>query len=340
MADVNPSNTVSIASILDVFDACSSLPSSAKTTFRALGLSYPHQKSPSTRVSESTLVELWYLIDKFHPCPNIGLIIGQKITPESKGVLASWVSQAETIGEALRIFQKNIALMNPSERWTIVNNGIYCTLTFTITSQRKYPQPAIERSMSAMIAWARMLSAHPFPIESAEFYFNQPSYRDKFETIFGSNIIFNAKENRLTFRTDFLELPIASSSRYIKVMMAENAKKILSSLNDTCDIKTQVAKIVADAILNGNQVAIDVVAKKLNISRQTLYRKLKTENTTYKTIVDDVRKKQIIASMSQSNPPSITEMSYNLGFKDTSSFYKAFKRWFNTVPKEYQSSNR
>ncbi|MEZ8826139.1 AraC family transcriptional regulator ligand-binding domain-containing protein [Vibrio amylolyticus] len=340
MADIDLSNSVSIASILDVVAVCSNLPPRAINKLQALNLDNPHQTLPLTRVSESTLIELWRLIEKFHPSPYIGLIIGQKITPESKGVLASWVSQSETIGEALCTFQKNIVLMNPSERWSIVNNGTYCTLMLTTDPEKKYPQPAIERSMSAMVAWARMLSAHPFPIERSEFRFSQPNYKNKFEAIFGSKVIFNSKENQLTFRADLLELPIPSSSRYIKEMMEENANRTLRSLNDANDIKTQVTQIVSDTLLNGNVVNIDVIASKLNTSRQTLYRKLEKENTTYKSIVDDVRKKKVIASMRTSHPPSITEISYSVGFKDTSSFYKAFKRWFNTTPKEYLSFNR
>lgn len=337
MANIHLSNSVSTASILDIVGVCDNLPSSATTKLQALDLGNPLQKSPLTRVSESTFIELWLLIEKFHPCPHIGLIIGQKIAPESKGVLASWVSQSETIEEALYTFQKNIVLMNPSERWSIVNNGAYCTLMLTTDSEKKYPQPAIERSMSAMVAWARMLSAHPFPIERAEFRFNQPNYKDKFEAIFGSKMIFNSEENKLTFRSELLKLPITSSSLYIKEIMEENAKKTLRSLNDNCDITTLVTQTVTDTMFSGNLMSIDVIASKLSTSRQTLYRKLEKENTTYKTIVDDVRKKQVIASMRASQPPSITEMSYSVGFKDTSSFYKAFKRWFNTTPKDYLS---
>ena len=339
MINIDIADTVSVASVLDVVDVCGNLPPLAKTKFRALELSYLHQKTPLERIPESTFIKLWQLIGEFHPCPNIGLVIGQRITPKSKGVLASWVSQSDTIGEALNTFQKNIILMNPSERWTISDDGINSTLTLTVDPQKKYPILAIERSMSAMVSWARMLSAHSFPIKSAEFTFSQPKYRDHYDAVFGSELTFKSEENRLTFKTDFLQLPIASSNQYVKEVMAETAEKALKILNNTRDIKTLVTEIIIESVSKSNLIGIDIVASKLHISRQTLYRKLEKENTTYKAIVEDIRKQQVIASLSKSKPPSITELSYNLGFKDTSSFYKAFKRWFDTTPKEYLSRN-
>ncbi|MHA2938971.1 AraC family transcriptional regulator ligand-binding domain-containing protein [Vibrio sp. RC27] len=340
MSDIKFSNSVSIASILDVIDACGNLPASAKLKYRALGLCHSRNKSPLTRIPENTFIELWSLIGTFHPCAEIGLVIGQKISPESKGVLASWVSQSDTIGEALTLFQKNIILMNPSEHWEIDDDGTYCTLSLTIHSEYNYPNQAIERSFSAMVAWARMLSAHPFSIKSAHFTCEKPDYADKYESIFGSNIQFGSQTNQLVFNSSFLTYPITSSSRYVKEIMAENADKVLRALNDTGSIKTLVSEIVTSNMSEGHLIGIDEIATKLYTSRQTLYRKLEKENTTFRSIVDEVRKKYIIINLNKPNAPSITELSYNLGFKDTSSFYKAFKRYFNATPKEYIESRR
>ncbi|MEZ9232059.1 AraC family transcriptional regulator ligand-binding domain-containing protein [Vibrio amylolyticus] len=340
MTDSDFSNSVSIASILDIIDACEELPTQAQSQYEALGIGVIHQQSPLERISEKKVIGLWHLLNEFRTCPSVGLNIGKKITPEAKGVLASWVSQCDTLGEALRIFQDNIALMNPSERWTTVNDGEFSSVVLTIESEKNYPILAIERGMSAMVTWTRMLSAHPFPIYNAEFNFSKPDYIEAYENVFGSCLSFEAKENRLTFRSLLLDLPIASSSRYVKELMEETAKETLNNLNDTHTMKTLVSNIIIKNMSNGHLIGADIVANQLFISRQTLYRKLEKEKTTYKDIVDDVRKRHVISSFSQPKPPDIVSLSYSLGFKDTSSFYKAFKRWFDITPKEYTSRKR
>ncbi|MBJ2149149.1 AraC family transcriptional regulator ligand-binding domain-containing protein [Vibrio sp. IB15] len=346
MADNTIEKSVSFASVIDLVNAYSLLPPALRKQVEASNhldgiileaIKNSANLSLSDRLPESQMVALWSLLEQHHPSPEIGLIIGRTISHESKGVLASWVSQCATLKDAFNTFQSNIFLMNSSECWQVDDDGQQCRLTLSIESRHDYPRAAIERSMSAVVMWARMLSAHPFPLTKAKFGYLAPLHVDKYQPVFGETIEFNSAYHQLIFESKWLNLPIATSSEYLKTMMAKTAQSHLETLTQTQPLQQQVRTIVVNGLENGELLSIDKVAQQLHFSRQTLYRKLEREHTSFQSILDDTRKQLAVRWLTQTPPPSITELSYRLGFKDTSSFYKAFKRWHQVSPKAYLS---
>ncbi len=346
MADNSIEKSVSFASVIDLVNAYSLLPAALREQVETSNhldgimlkvIQNSAKLSPSDRLPESQMVALWSLLEQHHPSPDIGLIIGRTISPESKGVLASWVSQCATLRDAFNTFQSNILLMNASECWRVEDDGQQCRLTLSIESLHNYPRAAIERSMSAMVTWARMLSAQSFPLTKAKFGYLAPTYVDKYQPIFGEVIEFNCSDHQLIFESKWLNLPIVTSSEYLKTMMAKTAQSHLETLTKTQPVQQQVRTIVVNGLENGELLSVDKVAQQLHISRQTLYRKLEKEHTSFQSILDETRKQLAARWLTQTPPPSVTELSYRLGFKDTSSFYKAFKRWYQVSPKVYLS---
>lgn len=299
----------------------------------ALGLDDSESVDPNIRIPESTLVALWQAIEKAGKRTGIGLEVGQTINPAAKGLLASWVSQASNLREALAIFIKNIALMNPSESWMFTEHAGTCLLTFRLDQNKGYPDIAIERSMSAMAAWARALSNHKFPIREAGFTFSKPAPVIPFESIFGDRLVFNADENYVRFDSALLNLPIVSSSELLKTLIEKQARQSLQALQKSTPIEQKVQTHIQKRFASGKPVTISTVCSDLAMSRQTLYRQLKQQDTDFQSLVEAVRKREALVLIKAGIDSSAISLS--LGYKDTSSFYKAFKRWFGTTPRAY-----
>lgn len=334
MANASALDTVSNTAVLDLLDTCYALQLIDDRDLLSLGIHRNTLNDPSLRLPEKKLIDLWNLIAKHSSVPNIGLLIGQTINPSAKGLLASWVSQTESIGEALDIFSTNICLMNPSEHWDITTQNGLCKLQFSLNKNRAYPSIAIERSMSAMVTWGRVLSAHDFPLIEARFTFPAPSYRDQFTPIFGTNIVFDSADNGLIFDLSFLNLPIANGNQFVKSLLEDKAKEALAALTNDHSVTAQTKGAIEKILLDKHSLCIEDVCNELAMSRQTLYRKLKDEGTEYKTLSDAYKKSEALKLL-QADSENITSVGLRLGYKDTSSFYKAFKRWFGLSPKAY-----
>ncbi|WP_238132559.1 helix-turn-helix transcriptional regulator [Vibrio cincinnatiensis] len=81
---------------------------------------------------------------------------------------------------------------------------------------------------------------------------------------------------------------------------------------------------------------IDFISDKLNMSRATLHRHLAKKETSYQIILDEMKMIKS-AQLIKYSDFNISDVSYKLGYSNTSSFIRAFKRWFNMSPNQYKS---
>ncbi|MFT4655039.1 MAG: AraC-like DNA-binding protein [Patiriisocius sp.] len=78
------------------------------------------------------------------------------------------------------------------------------------------------------------------------------------------------------------------------------------------------------------------VATHCNMSERSVYRKLKREGASYKSIYDDVRKALTQQYLTETDL-SINQIAALLGFNDASNFRRLFKRWFGISPSQFIS---
>lgn len=79
--------------------------------------------------------------------------------------------------------------------------------------------------------------------------------------------------------------------------------------------------------------SLSQMAAELKMSRRTLQRKLKEENTCYLSLQDSARLDLTICFLAAGK--SVEEISDALGFADRRCFTRAFKRWTGNSPRAY-----
>lgn len=341
--DVRTNSTVSSAAILDVVQTALSLDLLTEADLRDIGLEMAVLKDTSLRLDESLLITLWCWLENNGNRSELGVLIGEQVNPAAKGLLASWVSQASNLTEALSLFTENIALMNASEQWLMTLCDDQCVLTFSHSnpdccvkegiSASNYPNMATERSMVGLISWARYLSGHDLPLTRVTFSYPEPAHLEVLKQHLGETLLFQQETNTLVFDKRFLELPVVSSNAFLKQLLAEKAQKIKASLNSQMSTVEQVKECIRQLYENEQALTVTSVCSILNVSRQTLYRQLKHEHTSF-TELNDHFKKETALSLLEEGAHNIVAISLMLGFKETSSFYKAFKRWYGKLPTE------
>jgi DNA-binding response OmpR family regulator len=78
------------------------------------------------------------------------------------------------------------------------------------------------------------------------------------------------------------------------------------------------------------------LAEALKLSRSQLYRKIKAlTNATPQEYVLDIRLKAGLSILQKENPPTVSEVSFQVGIANPSYFSKAFKKKFGVSPSEY-----
>lgn len=89
--------------------------------------------------------------------------------------------------------------------------------------------------------------------------------------------------------------------------------------------------------LSAGAVGMEEVARAMGLSRQTLYRRLKNEGTTFEGVLDGLRRRLALRFLKEERL-SVKEAAYRLGFADPAAFSRAFKRWTGMSPSAARGS--
>ena len=125
--------------------------------------------------------------------------------------------------------------------------------------------------------------------------------------------------------------PIALQPRYVFGILSEHALALLRGLEATDTMRGRVESLLMP-ILHTGEAGIEPVAARLGISRQTLFRRLREEGTSFERLLDELRHKLAVHYLS-GRKVSVTETAYLVGFSDPAAFSRAFKRWTGKSPR-------
>jgi AraC-like DNA-binding protein len=102
--------------------------------------------------------------------------------------------------------------------------------------------------------------------------------------------------------------------------------------------RVKLKEVIAKS-LKHEGAALPAVASQFKVSTRSLQRQLALLNVTYSQLVDEVRE-DMAKSLLARDQLGIGEIGAALGYRDPSSFSRAFMRWLNLSPRAYRASLR
>jgi len=203
------------------------------------------------------------------------------------------------------------------------------------------PEPEPRRAFTYFTYWmivhgvACWLVGRRIPILAIELRGPRPDFCDDYQVMFSDNLRFDRPRTRMIFSADCLDLPIKRSPEELKRFLAHAPANILVKYRDpdslAARIKHDLRQMPADT-----WPETEGLAASLCISASTLRRRLAQEGQTYQGLKDSVRKELAIVWLAEPQI-SFAQIAERLGFADTSSFYKAFRKWAGSNPGHYRS---
>lgn len=147
------------------------------------------------------------------------------------------------------------------------------------------------------------------------------------------------------FSIEELHIRVANLITQRKLLAAKYRERItvLPTSSNTMSLDEKfLQKVKAVVEMNMDNFSFDVenLAEEVNLSRAPLSRKLKAlTGLSPNEFIKDLRLKKA-ADLIKNNSDSITQISYQVGFKDQSYFTKCFKKQFGVSPSEYATSDK
>src|SRR6185295_12787423 len=205
--------------------------------------------------------------------------------------------------------------------------------SYADTSLHDHRQDA-EMTLATVTTLCRNIASPDFAPTFVEFQHDAPRDISEHSQLFRCPVEFGAPSNKLTFPSSFLSLPIAKADASLCALLDRHAEELLAKFPPQHSLVDQVRSIIT-AELRGGDPSLEHVADKLSLTPRTLQRKLQDLGTSHNEMLDQMRR-QLAMRYLREREMAICEVAYLLGFSESSSFHRAFKRWTGVTPKEFR----
>ena len=161
----------------------------------------------------------------------------------------------------------------------------------------------------------------------------EPADPEPWALFFGTPVEFGEALNCLALHQRDVDKPLTVSSTQLVSQNEEVMARYLAKL-DMSNIINRVRVSILDLLPSGD-LTVDNIAVQLNMSPRTLHNRLQNQGITFRSMLLELRK-DLVRRYIDDDSYSITEISFLLGYANTSSFSRAFRSWFGISPSEYR----
>jgi AraC-like DNA-binding protein len=263
-------------------------------------------------------------------CRHFGLLLGQRGSPATIGMVGQLIRHSTNVDAALRNL---IKYMHHHDRGAVptfsVSRG-FAALGYAIL---EHDIPASDQIFAASLAVAyqimRELCGADWRPSEVLFPFRSPHDTGPFERFFQAPVRFAGEQAALMFPADWLGCALSGTDPGVH----QEIKTALQDV-DRPDLADHVRRVVRGMLVNGG-ASEEGVAHTFAMSRRTLIRRLQAEGLSFHTILRNVRL-EVAAQLLRDTDNSIADIATAVGYAGASPFTRAFKRWTGMPPASWR----
>lgn len=302
---------------------------------RQAGVDFSTVPGPAERIEADKLDALLRIAVPLVHDPAFGLQAARCWHPSNLGVLGhAWLSSS-TLRTGLKRLTHYFRLVGERAETRIEEAPQGIRISF----RRRSANPTVaaviaDMGMAVLLDMCRMNAGAALRPVSASLRRDKPENAGAYERFFGCPVRFGAGENALVLFAKDADRTLPSSNRQLAAVFDRMLTEELGRL-DKNDIVARCKAAVLEHLASG-EASAEGAAKQLHVSARTLQRKLAEVEITYMQLVDDTRKDLALRYIEDPRR-SLTDITFELGFSQSSAFTRAFRRWTGVSPTTYRT---
>lgn len=300
------------------------------------GIDFAELEDQDKRVAMSRYIALMRAAMELSGDPALALHYGEEVDLSEVSIAGLIMNASADMQEAFvqmnRFGRLAIEVETPSGEGRFklaVENG-ELWLVDTRGDPNAFPE-LTEVTFARQICGLRRFLPRPFALE-VHVTHAAPAHRAEYERVFQCPVVFESRWNAMRTDPTLQTHKVALQPRYVFGVLSERAEALLKELESSRSVRGKVESLLMPVLHTGD-VSIDAIAAKMGVSRQTLFRRLKTEDATFEKVLDELRHRLALHYLS-GRKTSVNETAYLVGFSDPAAFSRAFKRWTGKSPSE------
>jgi AraC-like DNA-binding protein len=182
----------------------------------------------------------------------------------------------------------------------------------------------------------RYFSAHARP-KRVSFEYAAPPYHGEYTRVFENTERFEQPFTGIVLDRGLLDVPSPHKDEGMHEALRALAERRTMRLTQGVPYALRVREFLVQQG-SARRIDMETVARALGLSVRSLRRRLASEGKSYNAVEGDAL--AIVAKhLLRDERRTIQETAYEMGFSDTTTFHRAFKRWTGMTPSAYQESD-
>ena len=289
------------------------------------------------RVPMSRYIALMRAAKELTGDPALALHYGEAVDLGELSIAGLIMNASETMGDAFlqmnrfgRLAVEVEGVGAGADRFKgTLREGVYWVVD-TRANPNEFPE-LTEVTFARMACQPRRFLPKP-PVLEVHVTHAAPDYRAEYERVLGCPVVFDSHWNAMRMDPMLSSYRVALQPRYVFGVLSEKAEALLHELAQSKSTRGKVESLLMPVLHTGD-ISMDAIAEKMAVSRQTLFRRLKTEDATFEKVLDELRHRLALHYLG-GRKASVNETAYLVGFSDPAAFSRAFKRWTGKSPSE------
>jgi len=264
--------------------------------------------------------------------------LGFDTKPRQLGTFATMcqlIINAKNLGKALERSQQFYSLFGSDWSMSISRDVHEARIRLHIPQDLDPEHFMIE---SLLIIWhglASWLIGRNIPLERIKFSYPRPKHECEYGSLFSAtSMIFDNQYTEVSFAADYLTLPIKQTEETLEEFLKASPAQLLIKPKGNSLLTSRIRELLM-ANIDTEMPTLNEVAKQLYLSPQTMRRRLCAEKKSFQAIKDELRRDTAIHLLCMADM-SLEEVSLGVGFSETSTFHRAFKKWTGVTPGLYR----
>lgn len=283
------------------------------------------------RVSLDDTIKIWRAAEVLSADPLFGMHMGMQLKPTHFQILAFTMLSSENLADALQKIMKYQRLISDGGHFSVETEGPLAKLVY-LPAQDNFSHHQIDAVLVAAVSFTRWLLDRNVGLTKLSLSHNASQQAKAYQAFFQCEVAFQQSENALYFDAGLLLEPLPGHDSDLAQVHAQIADSQLQKLNNP-SLVSQVSSLL---MLPGNMMlSREEVAEELAMSGRSLQRKLQEEGVSFQNIQDQLRHREALVLLAD-EALTLGKIGEQLGFSESSTFYRAFKRWEGVTPGEYR----
>jgi AraC-like DNA-binding protein len=260
-------------------------------------------------------------------CAHFGLLVGQRWGLAHFGTLGELMRHSRTVGEALRCMAVFQHLNSDAGAVFLLEEEDTMSMGYALyRSNARYPGQVYDAALAITCNLLRELCGVRWAASEVTFSRPQPLDQAPYRRHFEAPLRFDREHSAVRFPARWQEQRIrdadAERRRALTAMLqaADSGEHLVSRLHRALRL-----------LLLAGKSSGDELAQMLSLHRRTLSRRLRSQNTTFQKVLDQVRFEVACQLLEHTGTP-IEQIAAALCYADVSAFAHAFRRWSGTTP--------